>query len=77
MHVETGHGHGPPPRARHWALRAGWVRAAWMTGFFFLLGLGIVVFFRWLGGYDPTLDWEPVIVVAGLTPYSFAEHGDL
>ncbi len=67
MHVETGHGHGPPPRARHWALRAGWVRAAWMTGFFFLLGLGIVVFFRWLGGYDPTLDWEPVIVVAGLT----------
>jgi cytochrome c oxidase subunit 1 len=38
-----------------------------MTGCFFLLGLGIVVFFRWLGGYDPTLDWEPVIVVAGLT----------
>jgi cytochrome c oxidase subunit 1 len=38
-----------------------------MTGLFFLLGLGIVVFFRWLGGYEPTLDWEPVIVVAGLT----------
>ena len=33
--------HGPP-RRRHWLLAAGWPRAAWMTGFFFLLGMGIV-----------------------------------
>ncbi len=50
--------HAPP---RHWLLRAGWVRATWMTGFFFLLGMGIVVGLRALGGYDPTLDWEVVI----------------
>ncbi len=67
MSQVTTHGHGPPAATRPWPLRAGWVRATWMTGLFFLLGLGIVVFFRWLGGYEPTLDWEPVIVVAGLT----------
>jgi cytochrome c oxidase subunit I len=56
-----------PPRRRHWLLAAGWPRAAWMTGFFFLLGMGIVVGLRALGGYDPTLDWKPVIVVGALT----------
>ncbi len=43
-----------PPRRRHWLLAAGWPRAAWMTGFFFLLGMGIVVGLRALGGYEPT-----------------------
>ncbi|MBA3383146.1 MAG: cytochrome c oxidase subunit I [Actinobacteria bacterium] len=38
-----------------------------MTGFFFLLGMGIVVGLRALGGYDPALDWEVVIVVGALT----------
>ncbi len=56
-----------PPRRRHWLLAAGWPRAFWMTGFFFLLGMGIVVGLRALGGYDPALDWEPVIVVGALT----------
>ena len=37
-----------------------------MTGAFFLLGMGIVVGLRALG-YDPPLDWEPVIVVSALT----------
>src|SRR5918993_1141965 len=55
-----------PPR-RHWLLRAGWPRAFWMTGLFFLLGMGIVVGLRALGGYEPHLDWEVVIVVAALT----------
>jgi cytochrome c oxidase subunit I len=58
---------GGPPHRRHWLLRAGWPRAAWMTGAFFLLGMGIVVGLRALGGYEPPLDWEPVIVVAALT----------
>jgi cytochrome c oxidase subunit I len=60
------HAHTPPPR-RHWALRGGWVRASWMTVLFFGIGFGIVVGLRALGGYDPTLDWEPIIVVALLT----------
>jgi cytochrome c oxidase subunit 1 len=55
----------PPPR--HWALGPGWVRAAWMTGLFFLLGMGIVVGLRALAGWEPYLDWEIVITVAGLT----------
>ena len=41
-----------PPRRRHWLLAAGWPRAAWMT-VFFLLGMGIVVGLRALGGYEP------------------------
>jgi cytochrome c oxidase subunit 1 len=57
--------HAPPPR--HWALAPGWVRAAWMTGLFFLLGMGIVVGLRSLGGWEPYLDWDVVITVAGLT----------
>src|ERR671910_523712 len=56
-----------PPKRRHWLLRAGWPRAFWMTGLFFLLGMGIVVGLRALGGYEPNLDWEVVIVVAALT----------
>jgi cytochrome c oxidase subunit I len=60
-------GHHAPPPTRHWALRAGWVRAAWMTGLFFLIGMGLVVGLRRLAGYEPYLDWEIVITVAGLT----------
>jgi cytochrome c oxidase subunit 1 len=56
-----------PPKRRHWLLAAGWPRAAWMTVLFFLLGMGIVVGLRALGGYDPALDWEVVIVVGALT----------
>jgi cytochrome c oxidase subunit 1 len=63
----TPHEHVGAPRQRHWALAAGWVRAIWMTGLFFALGLGIVVGLRALAGWDPALDWEVVITVAGLT----------
>ena len=74
-HVETEHGaaphHAPPAPQRtgwrRWVFGAGWPRAFWMTWLFFGIGAGIVVFFRWLGGYDPTWDWEPIIVVGALT----------
>jgi cytochrome c oxidase subunit I len=56
-----------PPRRRHWLLRAGWPRAIWMTGAFFLLGFGIVVGLRALLNYEPVVDWHVIIVVAGLT----------
>ena len=52
---------------RRWLFGAGWPRAIWMTPFFFCLGAGIVVFFRWLGGYDPIWDAEPIVVVGALT----------
>jgi cytochrome c oxidase subunit I len=64
QHVD---GHHAPPPSGHWALRAGWVRAAWMTGLFFLIGMGLVVGLRKLAGWEPYLDWEVVITVAGLT----------
>jgi cytochrome c oxidase subunit I len=67
LHAPQDTHNGGPPHRRHWLLRAGWPRAAWMTGAFFLLGMGIVVGLRALAGYDPPLDWEPVIVVAALT----------
>jgi cytochrome c oxidase subunit 1 len=47
--------------------QGGWVRAAWMTPFFAAIGLGIVVFFRWIGGYDPLFLAEPCVTVAALT----------
>src|SRR3954462_10209065 len=54
-----------PPRRRHWLLAAGWPRAAWMTGFFFLLGVGIVVGLRALGGFEPPLGRPPALRGSG------------
>jgi cytochrome c oxidase subunit I len=65
--TQHANGHHAPPPTGHWALRAGWVRAAWMTGLFFLIGMGLVVGLRRLAGYEPYLDWEVVITVAALT----------
>ena len=38
-----------------------------MTPLFWAIGAGIVVFFRWLGHYEPTWDWLVITVVASLT----------
>src|SRR5215207_996631 len=72
--VDTEHGthqYAPPAPQRtgwrRWLFGAGWPRAIWMTPFFFCIGTGIVVFFRWLGGYDPIWDSEPIVVVGALT----------
>ena len=53
--------------ARRYLLQGGWVRAAWITAFFFGIGVGLVAFFRWLGHYDPVLDSTMVVVVGALT----------
>jgi len=59
----------PPPRTgwRRWAFGPGWPRAVWMTPLFYFIGAGIVVFFRWIAGYEPLWDWEPITVVGALT----------
>jgi cytochrome c oxidase subunit 1 len=54
-----------PPR--HPLLRAGWLRAGWMAALFGAIGFGLVVGIRALAGWDPALDWVPVITVAFLT----------
>jgi cytochrome c oxidase subunit I len=56
----------PPSGWRH-LTAGGWVRVIWMTPLFAAIGFGIVVFFRWLGGYDPLLDAEPLVTVSALT----------
>ena len=41
------------PRHDH-LTKPGFIRAAWMVPPFWAIGAGIVVFFRWLGNYEPT-----------------------
>jgi cytochrome c oxidase subunit 1 len=55
---------GPP---RNPLLRAGWLRAAWMSLLFAGIGFGLVIGIRALAGWEPYLDWVPVITVAFLT----------
>ncbi len=57
----------PPTSGRRYLTRPGWVRAIWMTALFFGLGLGLVVFIRWLAGWHPIVDWQVITVVAILT----------
>ncbi len=69
VHAEHQH-HGPasPPPQGLARLRApGFLRAAWMMLAFWAFGFGVVVFFRWLGHYDPYVDWTVITVVAFLT----------
>jgi len=64
----------PPPRTGVRRLMApGWVRATWMTALFASLGFGLVAGIRALAGWDPVVDWEPIITVAFLTaaPFGF------
>src|SRR5215471_18380365 len=58
----------PPPASGWKALtRPGWVRAIWMTALFWGFGFGLVVLFRWVGNWQPLVDWQPITVVATLT----------
>ena len=52
---------------RDYLLRAGWIRAAWMTALFWGIGLGIVLVFRWWAGWEPLFKWDVITVVATLT----------
>jgi len=69
--LETSHAaHGTPapgPTGLRRLTAPGYLRAAWMMSLFWAIGFGIVVFFRWLASYDPTLDWSVITVVAFLT----------
>ena len=67
-HAPTHHGagHGDTPRRRGYLMRPGWVRAAWVTPAFFLIGMYIVVALRWLAGWDPIYDWEIIVLIAGM-----------
>ncbi|MDQ3778684.1 MAG: cbb3-type cytochrome c oxidase subunit I, partial [Actinomycetota bacterium] len=70
VHEETQHEYvhaPPPPRGLRRALAPGWLRAPWMTALFAAIGFGIVAGLRALAGWDPVLDWEPIITVAFLT----------
>jgi cytochrome c oxidase subunit 1 len=61
------HAPAPPRRGlRRWT-GPGYLRALWLTPLFWGIGFGIVVFFRWLGGYEPLLDWDVITVVASMT----------
>jgi cytochrome c oxidase subunit I len=72
--VEQHHGHGAhagggpgqPVSRWRWLTGPGWLRALWLAALFFGIGLGLVVFFRWLAGYDPIVDWELIILVGAL-----------
>ena len=61
------HAPAPPRRGLEHLTGPGYLRALWLTPLFWGIGFGIVVFFRWLGGYDPTLDWDVLTVVASMT----------
>src|SRR3954454_16034110 len=52
---------------RDYLLKAGWIRAAWMTALFWGIGLAIVLLFRWWGSWEPLFHWEVITLVATLT----------
>jgi len=66
-HHHAAHGHAPSPTGLRRLTAPGWLRATWMTIVFAALGIGIVAFFRWLGGYEPILEWNVVATVAFMT----------
>jgi len=51
------------PWRRH-LLGGGWIRAFWMTPLFGAIGLGLVVLFRWGGGWHPILDSQPIVLIS-------------
>jgi cytochrome c oxidase subunit 1 len=62
---DTQYGHGAPAR-RSRLMRPGWLRAAWCTAAFFLIGMYIVVALRWLAGWEPIYDWTIIVLVGAL-----------
>ena len=64
----AGHEPGPyPPRKRGILMRPGFVRAAWCSAVFFLVGMYIVVGLRWLAGWGDPYDWTIIVLVGALT----------
>jgi cytochrome c oxidase subunit I len=65
-----GSGHDPSgpyaPRPRGIFMRPGWVRAAWVSPAFFLIGMYLVVGLRWLAGWAPYYDWTIITLVGAL-----------
>src|SRR5215213_315143 len=71
VHVHDAH-HGeaaPPPTGWRRLLAPGWLRVLWMAPAFGALGLGIVLFIRWIAGWDPLWDMQPIVTVAGLVAF--------
>ncbi len=66
-HAPAHHAPAPPRRGLRRATGPGYLRALWLAPLIWGVGFGIVAFFRWLGGYDPTVDWQIVTVVASMT----------
>jgi len=64
--VTADHQIAPPRRgnARRLLLGAGWIRAAWMFCLFGAFGFGLVVVFRWWGGWHPIIDMTVVTLVS-------------
>jgi cytochrome c oxidase subunit I len=44
--------------------RAGWIRAALMTALLGFFGFGLTVGLRAWGGWDPVLDWTPIVLIS-------------
>ena len=64
---EAPHAPAPPRRGIKRLTGPGFLRAAWMAPLFWAIGTGLVLFFRWLGHYEPTADWTVITVVGFLT----------
>ncbi|HLX21330.1 MAG TPA: cytochrome c oxidase subunit I [Gaiellaceae bacterium] len=54
------------PRPLWWRLlfRPGFIRAAWMFCLFGAIGFGLVIVFRWWGGWDPLFKMEDITLVS-------------
>ena len=63
------HGHQLTPTrsrgpVRRLLLGPGFIRAAWMFCLFGAIGFGLVIVFRWWGGWKPLFDMQPITLVS-------------